>query len=129
VYLVLLVAALAILGGVVVVAMGRGGEMASFRRDLPLPLLRFRSPAEVAAVRLPLAPFGYQVQAAGDALAAAATLVAERDAEIALLRRELLGSLASAGSGAAEEPAAGEVPGEDPADQDAGLTVERRPGQ
>jgi hypothetical protein len=90
VYLVLLLAAGAILSGVVVVAMGHGGEMASFRRDLPLAIRRFRSPAEVASARLPLGPFGYEVQATGDALMAAAILVAERDAEIAALRRELM---------------------------------------
>jgi hypothetical protein len=69
--------------------MGRGGELAHFPRDLPEAVVRFRSPADVVSVRLPLAPFGYQAQATGDALTAAARLVAERDAEIALLRREL----------------------------------------
>jgi hypothetical protein len=89
VYWVLLLAAGSILGGVVVVAMGRGGELAYFPRDLPVAAMRFRSPSDVVSVRLPLAPFGYQAQATGDALTAAARLVAERDAEIALLRREL----------------------------------------
>ncbi|HUD36535.1 MAG TPA: hypothetical protein VMR14_06545 [Streptosporangiaceae bacterium] len=88
-YWVLLLAAGSILGGVVVVAMGRGGELAYFSRDLPEAVMRFSSPADVVSVRLPLAPFGYQAQATGDALTAAARLVAERDAEIALLRREL----------------------------------------
>jgi hypothetical protein len=140
VYLVLLVAALAILGGVVVVAMGRGGEMAIFRRDVPLPLLRFRSPADVATVQLPVSAFGYQVQATGDALAAAASLVAARDAEIVLLRRELLrlggsslggSSLGGSSGGEAglpavelappdDEPDTDELAVADPADQDAG---------
>lgn len=84
-----MLAAGAILGGVVVVAMGRGGELAYFPRDRPEAVLRFSSPADVVSARLPLAPFGYQAHATGDALTAAARLVAERDAEIALLRREL----------------------------------------
>jgi hypothetical protein len=106
VYLVLLVAAGAILGGVVVVAMGRGGQIANFRRDVPIPALRFRTPDEVALARLPLGLFGYQVQATGDVLAAAASLVDERNAEIAWLRRELLRlggeSVAAAESGGTE---------------------------
>ena len=85
----LLAAAGAILGGVVVVAMGRGGQIANFRRDIPVLAVRFRTPGEVALARLPLGLFGYQAQATGDALAAAAALVDERDAEIAELRREL----------------------------------------
>jgi hypothetical protein len=90
VYFVLLVAAGAILGGVVVVAMGRGGQLATFRRDVPLPLVRFRTPDEVAMAQLPVALFGYQVQATGDALAAAAALIDARDAQIAELRREIM---------------------------------------
>jgi hypothetical protein len=89
VYVVLLLAAVAILVGVVIVAMGRGGELVLFRRDRPELITRFRSPSDVASVRLPVAPLGYQVQATSDALIAAARLVAERDAEIVLLRREL----------------------------------------
>ncbi len=89
VYLVLLLAAGAILGGVVVVAMGRGGEMALFRRDIPVALTQPRTPAEVVTQRLPLGPIGYQVQATEEALIAAAHLLAERDQEIAALRSEI----------------------------------------
>lgn len=89
VYLVLLLASGSILGGVVVVAMGRGGEMALFRRDLPVMLRRPRTPTEVATQRLPLGPIGYQVQATEEALIAAAHLLAERDREIAALRSEV----------------------------------------
>ena len=101
VYLVLLLAALAILGGVVVVAMGRGGEMAFFPRDLPVTGLDLRSPADVAMLRLPLGAIGYQVQATSEALAAAANLLAARDAEIAALR----GELRQLGSSGPAEPA------------------------
>jgi hypothetical protein len=89
VYLVLLLAAIAVLGGVVVVAMGRGGEMALFRRDLPDGRFRLRTPADVAALQLPLGLLGYSEQATGDALRAIALLLAERDAEIARLRDEM----------------------------------------
>src|ERR1700722_11812813 len=90
VYLVLLLAAAAILGGVVVVAMGRGGELAVFSNDLPVFVARFRTPADIARLRLPLGPVGYRVQATTEALHAAAAAVAERDAEIAQLRHEVL---------------------------------------
>ena len=133
-YLVLLLAAGAVLGGVVVVAMGRGGQIAIFRPDIPVPALRFRTPDDVALAKLPLALFGYQVQATGDALAAAAALVDERDAQIAELRRELLrltafGPGGSAGPAGSAEPAVaiGGVSsdsGEPESDDDAGLTAE-----
>lgn len=89
VYLVLLLAAAAILGGVVVVAMGRGGELAEFRRDRPVVFPTLRTPADIAMLRLPIGPFGYQVRATADALTAIANLLAERDYEIATLRSEL----------------------------------------
>lgn len=89
VYWVLLLAAGAILGGVVVVAMGRGGEMAVFSRDLPASATNPRSPMEVATQRLPLGPIGYQPQATEEALLTAASLLAERDQEITALRTEI----------------------------------------
>jgi hypothetical protein len=89
VYLVLLLAAGAILAGVVVVAMGRGGEMAVFSRDLPVAFAPIKTPADVARLRLPMAPLGYQVQATADALTAIASLLAERDHEIAVLRSQI----------------------------------------
>ncbi len=88
-YLVLLLAAAAIIAGVVVVAMGRGGELALVPRDLPLTATELRTPADVALVRLPLAPLGFQVQATTEALACAARLLAEREAELSALRGEL----------------------------------------
>ena len=88
-YLVLLLAAAAILGGVVAVAMGYGGELGLFRRDLPEYRFRLRSPDDVAALRLPIALLGYQERATGDALRQIARLLSERDAEIARLRDEV----------------------------------------
>jgi hypothetical protein len=89
VYLVVLLAAGAILGGVVVVAMGRGGEMALFDRDLPVKITRLQTPGEVASLQLPFGLIGYQAGATGEALVAVANLLARRDAEIAALRGEL----------------------------------------
>lgn len=88
-YFVLLAIAIAILVGVVVVAMGRGGDMVRFHRDLPLVAPRIGTAADIATLRLPLGLFGYQEQAADAALDAAARLLAERDAEITRLREEL----------------------------------------
>lgn len=85
----LLLAAAAIIAGVVVVAMGRGGELALGPRDLPLTATELRTPDDVALVRLPLAPLGFQVQATAEALASAARLLAAREAELSALRAEL----------------------------------------
>ncbi|HVB43572.1 MAG TPA: hypothetical protein VNF47_12820 [Streptosporangiaceae bacterium] len=93
-YLVLLTACVAIIVGVVAVAMGRGGELAHFRRDLPAARPRIATPADVAALRLPIGLLGYQAQATVEALRAAARLLAERDAEIARLRGLLGGTSA-----------------------------------
>jgi hypothetical protein len=89
VYFVLLAAAIAILVGVVVVAMGRGGEIVRFHRDLPLVPPRISTAADIRTLHLPLALFGYQDEAADAALAGAARLLAEQDAEIARLRAQL----------------------------------------
>jgi hypothetical protein len=89
VYFVLLAAALAILVGVVAVAMGRGGEIAASQRDLPVLSPRIRSARDIARLRLPVGLFGYQDQATNEALEAAARLIAEQEAEIARLREEV----------------------------------------
>lgn len=88
-FLVLLTAAAAILGGVVAVVMGRGGEIAWFARDLPAVRFRLRTPSDVAMLRLPTGLFGFQEHATGEALREIAQLLAERDAEIARLRDDV----------------------------------------
>ncbi len=87
-YFVLLAAAIAILVGVVVVAMGRGGEIARSHRDAPAAPPRIRSAADLAMLRLPVGLLGYQEQATDDALDAAVRLIGEQEAEIARLREE-----------------------------------------
>lgn len=96
VYLVLLLAAVAILGGVVVVAMGEGGEQAPGRRDLPPLPARLTTADDVARLRLPISLLGYQEQATADALRMLAIRLAERDAEIARLRADVAGAAGAA---------------------------------
>jgi len=85
----LLAAAIAILAGVVAVAMGWGGEMAAASRDLPPFPLWVSTASDVAMMRLPADLFGYQREATDQALYAVSLLVADRDAEIALMRDEI----------------------------------------
>lgn len=77
-----------ILGGVVVVAMGRGGELAREQRAEPTAT-NFRTWSDVASYRPPAALLGYHAGATEYALAQVARAIAERDAEIDLLRRRL----------------------------------------
>lgn len=86
---VLLLAAVVILAGVVVVAMGRGGELAVPRPDSAAYGRELVTPAEMAAFRPPAALLGYSAQVTDDALRRIARAVAERDAELAMLRHEV----------------------------------------
>lgn len=86
---VLVIAAVAILAGVVVVAVGRGGELAMFRSDVPPVQFALFTPGDVAAFRPRLAFFGYSARATDDALLQIARAVAERDAELSRLRVQL----------------------------------------
>jgi len=107
VYFVLLAAAVAILAGVVAVAMGWGGELAISRRDLPVIPPRLRTASDVARLRLPLGLFGYQAESADEVLQVLAGRLAERDAEIARLREEVqwLGTQRNGSAGGAVPPA------------------------
>lgn len=87
--MILLLAAVAILGGVVLAALGRAGEMAAFRGDYTPPDLDEVSAADVALLRPPTALWGYNVQATEEALQLIARSMTARDVEIAMLRREL----------------------------------------
>jgi hypothetical protein len=85
---VIILAALAILGGIVVAAMGRGGELARPSEDA-LPVADFESGADVARYRPPPALLGYDAGATEYALLLAGRALADRDAEIAWLRSRL----------------------------------------
>jgi hypothetical protein len=84
----IVLAAAVILGGIIVVAMGKGGELSRERPDLPARA-DFRSWSDVADYRPPGALLGYHAAATEHALALIARTIAERDAEIDWLRRRL----------------------------------------
>jgi len=85
----LIVAAVAILGGVIVVAMGRGGELAPSSADVRPLDADIVTAADVALLRPPAALWGYDMRATDEALDRVARTVTEREVEIADLRRQL----------------------------------------
>jgi hypothetical protein len=103
---VIVLAAAVILGGVVVVAMGRGGELSRERPDLPARS-DFRTWSDVARYRPPPALLGYHAGATEHALSLIARTIAERDAEIDWLRNRLAEAIqtepAPADQGSAEQ--------------------------
>ncbi len=84
----IVLAAAVILCGVIVVAMGKGGELSRERAELPVRT-DFRSWSDVADYRPPAALLGYHAAATERALMLIARTIAERDAEIEWLRRRL----------------------------------------
>jgi len=86
---VLIVAAVAILGGVIVVAIGRGGELAASAADVRPLDADIVTAADVALLRPPAALWGYDMRATDEALNRVARTVTERDVEIADLRRQI----------------------------------------
>jgi hypothetical protein len=86
---VLVLAAAVILAGVVVVAMGKGGELALPRPDSAALRRALVTPADMATFRPPSAFLGYSAQVTDEALRRIARVVAERDSELAMLRHEL----------------------------------------
>jgi hypothetical protein len=93
----IVLAAAVILGGVVVVAMGRGGELGRERPDRPVHT-DFRTWSDVAEYQPPPALLGYDARATQYALSLIARTLAERDAEIAWLR-DRIAELRPASSG------------------------------
>jgi hypothetical protein len=89
VLVVLLIVAVAILCGVVVVAMGRGGELAPSAADVRPVDGEIVTAADVALLRPPAALWGYDMRATDEALNMVARTVTERDVEIAILRRQI----------------------------------------
>jgi hypothetical protein len=86
---ILFVAAVAILGCVVLAALGMAGEMAMFPSDSAPLRMNEVTAADVALLRPPLALWGYSVPATEEALGVIARAVTARDTEIATLRQEL----------------------------------------
>jgi len=86
---VMLVAVVAVLAGIVAVAVGRGGELAFFRADYaPLKLDEIAA-TDVVLFRPPMALWGYSVQATDEALNRIAEALTERDIEITALRQQV----------------------------------------
>ena len=120
----MLVAALVILAGVVVVASGRGGEMAPEYPDYPPIDLGPVSAADVALLRPPSAAWGYNMRVTDDALETIAQAVTERDIKISALQQEVADLRAEL----AQDWTRGSVPpGAAPGDQRA--LEEERPGE
>jgi hypothetical protein len=111
---VLFIAAAAILCGVIVVAVGRGGELAPSVPDSRPFDAEIMTAADVALLRPPVAIWGYDIRATDEALNMVARTVTERDVEIVTLRRRIA-DLESAMRHApampqAPEPAPGSIP-------------------
>jgi hypothetical protein len=115
---ILFLAAAAILGCVVLAALGMGGEMAAFPTDSAPLRMDEVTAADVALLRPPLALWGYSVPATEEALGVIARAVTVRDTEIAALRQELAGLQIQRQPG--EHPAYEQTPAYDdvPADDD-----------
>jgi hypothetical protein len=100
--------AVVILAGVVVVASGRGGEMAATSPDYPPLDLGPVTAADVALLRPPSAAWGYNMRVTDEALEVIAKAVTERDVEIAALQQEvsdLRDQLGGGGRPTTREPA------------------------
>lgn len=105
-------AAVVILGGVVVAALGRVGEMATFASDNRPMDLDEVSATDVALLRPPMSLWGYNAQATEDALRVIARSVTARDVEIATLRRELADLRDSTGGAEATRTGRVNLPGQ-----------------
>ena len=99
----IVLAAAVILGGVVVVAMGRGGELARERPDMPASS-EFHTWSDVAHYRPPAALLGYHARTTEHALSLIARTIAERDAEIEWLRKRLAEARPEFGQYSPESP-------------------------
>jgi hypothetical protein len=96
---VMLVAAVAVLAGIIAVAVGRGGELTFFQADYaPLKLDEITA-TDVVLFRPPMALWGYSVQATDEALNRIAEGLTERDIEITALRQQVANLEASSPAG------------------------------
>jgi len=85
----MLVTAVIILAGVVVVASGRGGELAQVYPDYPPIDLGPVTAADVTMLRPPAAAWGYNMRVTDEALQTIARAVTERDVRISALEQEV----------------------------------------
>ncbi len=117
---VMLVAAAAVLAGVIVVALGRGGELAFFPADYAPVKLDEVAATDVVLFRPPLALWGYNAQATDEALNRIAEALTERDIEITALRQQVANLKAASAPG--RRPYG---PGPRPRDEPGGRPVPR----
>ncbi len=130
---VMLVAAAAVLAGVIAVALGRGGELALFQADYAPVKLGEVSATDVVLFRPPLALWGYSVQATDEALNRIAEALTERDIEIAALRQKVANLEAASPAGRQRayglgHPDRAGVPGSAPGGSGSGPQDMRPPG-
>jgi hypothetical protein len=103
-----LVAAIAVLGAIVVLAVGGGGQLSAEHPDHPPLALPGRRPiagTDAALLRLPLGLWGYHKQITDEALERFAYELTERDTRIAVLEQELAEARQRYGGGTRERPA------------------------
>jgi hypothetical protein len=92
VLVVLAIAALAILACVVLVSLGRGGELSEFPPDVPpldLPEAGQLTAVDVMALQLPVNLVGYHTQSVDETLKRAASAISARDTRIAVLEQRV----------------------------------------
>jgi len=109
VLVVLALAAVAVIAGVTVVAMGRGGELSEFAPDVPplnLPEAGQLGAVDFMALQLPVSLVGYNTQSVDEALNRVAGALSERDTRIAVLEQRVSELLAGRLQ-ARHEPASG----------------------
>ncbi|MEU8381595.1 hypothetical protein [Streptosporangium sp. NPDC048865] len=92
VLVVLAFAAVAVIAGVTVVAMGRGGELSEFAPDVPplnLPQAGQLGAVDFMALQLPVSLVGYNTQSVDETLNRVAAALSERDTRIAVLEQRV----------------------------------------
>ncbi|MEU8039268.1 hypothetical protein [Streptosporangium sp. NPDC049078] len=92
VLVVLALAAVAVIAGVTVVAMGRGGELSEFAPDVPplnLPQAGQLGAVDFMALQLPVSLVGYNTQSVDETLSRVAGALSERDTRIAVLEQRV----------------------------------------
>lgn len=109
---VLLIAAAAIIAGVAVVAVGRGGELTRFGADVRPVDADIETAADVALLRPSAALWGYDKRSTDEALNAVAQSVTERDVQIAALLQQIADMRGGAAAGTAGYPGPAEAPGQ-----------------
>ncbi|WP_326644569.1 hypothetical protein OG884_10625 [Streptosporangium sp. NBC_01755] len=89
---VLALAAVAVIAGVTMVAMGRGGELSEFAPDVPpldLPKGGQLGAVDFMALQLPVSLVGYHTQSVDETLNRVAGALSERDTRIAVLEQRV----------------------------------------